>query len=189
MKTTELYWRNHPILQKVQEALRNNTCGELCSLRFTWQRPKKFATSEDVFVYETFAAALDGARVLADAPLKRLEVEKVEGMNIFFALAYFENEIAAEFELNECLPDTMPDTCFLKANFTHGHVTNQPIVGHFNEEGMVLAMDDKLELPIAEAFGYPAVNGPIEQMKLRYRLAPVEADCGELIQQIREALS
>lgn len=167
--------------------MRLNTCGELCSLRFTWQRPKKFASGEDVFLYESFASALDGAQVLAGSPLKRLEIEKVAGMNILFALAYFENEITAEFELNECLPDTMPDTCFLKANFTHGHITNQPIAGHFNEEGMVLASDDKLDILIAES-DRPVVNSPIELMKLRCRESGTQEDISELVKQIGETL-
>ncbi len=180
----ELYWRSHPILQYIQEQQFHNTCGELCSLRFTWQRPKKFASGEEVFLYKTFAAALDGAQVLAGSPLNRLKIEKVPEMNILFALAYFENGIGAEFELNECLPDTMPDICFLKANFSHGHITNQPIVGHFNEEGMVLATDKKLELLIAES-EHPAVEGPIEQMKLR---SGVMGDVSELVNRIQEAI-
>lgn len=184
-----LYWRKHPVVGWIRNVIRDNTCGELCSLRFTWQRPKKFASGENVFLYETFAAALDGAGFVAEAPLKQLVIEKVPGMNILFGMAYFTNGIATEFELNECLPDTMPDVCFLKANFSHGHLTNQPIVGHFNEEGMVVATDEVLEYPIAESFDCPPVNGPIEQMKLRYRLAPVEADGSELIQWIKEALS
>jgi hypothetical protein len=185
----KLYWRNHPILQKIQQALRDNTCGELCSLRFTWQRPKKSASGEETFLYETFASALDGAQTLAVSALARLEIEKVPGMNILFALAYFENGIGAEFELNECLPDSMLDTCFLKANFTHGHITNQPIVGHFNEEGMVLASDEKMECLIVERSDLPAVCGPIEQMKQRWRESGAEVQESKLISRIKEALA
>lgn len=182
-----LYWRNHPVLQKVQQALKDNTCGELCSLRFTWQRPKKYASGEDIFLYETFAAALDGAQLLADSPLERLEIEKVAGQNILFALAYFSNGVGAEFELNECLPDTMPDTCFLKANFSNGHITNQPIVGHFNEEGMVWATDEKLEYLLAD--GDDSIAGsPIEQMKMRSRVAGTQGDVSALVAEIQEAL-
>ncbi len=186
----DLYWRNHPVLERILRAAADQSCGELCSLRFTWQRPKRFASAEPAFLYETFAAALDGARVLADSPLARLEIEKVPDMNILFALAFFENEIAAEFELNECLPDSMPDTCFLKANFSHGHITNQPIVGHFNEEGMVLATDDRLELLTVEPGGQPPVRGPVEQLKLRFRESGgVRGDAAELAARIREALA
>lgn len=187
--TIELYWRENPVFKRIEQALRENTCGKLCSLRFTWQRPKKFASNEEVFLYETLVSALDGAQLLAGSPLARLEIEKVPGMNSLFALALFDNEIAAEFELNECLPDTMPDTCFLKANFTHGHITNQPVVGHFNEEGMVLASDEKMECLIVERSDLPAVRGPIEQMKLRWRESGAEVQESELISRIREALA
>lgn len=185
----DLYWRNHPVLERIALAIREGSCGELCSLRFTWLRPKRFATGEETFLYETFAAALDGACVLAESRLTRLEAEKVPGENILFALAGFENGVAAEFELNECLPGTMPDTCFLKANFTRGHVTNQPIVGHFNEEGMVLASDEKLDFPIAERDDLPVAHGPIEFMMLRCREAGRRGDCSELAKFIREALA
>ena len=62
----------------------------------------------------------------------------------------FENEVAAEFELNECLPDSMPATHFIKANFKNGHVSNQPLVGHFNEEGSILASDAGMERLVIE---------------------------------------
>ncbi|MEI2999899.1 MAG: hypothetical protein V8T86_03205 [Victivallis sp.] len=82
-------------------------------------------------------------------------------MNLLFGLAGFPNGVTAEFELNERLPDTMPDTCFLKANFTHGHVTNQPIVGHFNEEGMLFATDRELRREIPENVEGPFPDGPV----------------------------
>ncbi len=183
-----LYWRNHPVLERIRQVMAENTCGELCSLRFTWGRPKRSATGEDEFLYRTFAAMLDGAQWAAGAELHALHMEKVPDRNNLFALARFANDIVAEFELNECLPDTMPDICFLKANFTNGHVTNQPLVGYFNEEGMVFATDDVLEFPIAELDSLQAANGPIEQMKLRWREAGIEQDASELVQRIREAL-
>lgn len=185
------YWRANPILKKIQDAIRDNTCGELSSLRFTWQRPKKHASDENTFVYESLAAALDGAQVLADSSLARLEIEKVPKMNIIFALVYFTNGIGAEFELNESLPDTMPDICFLKANFSHGHITNQPIVGHFNEEGMILATDGKLDFLIAENCNLPPAHGPIEQMKLRYQQEPIQTageDVAKLQHWIKETM-
>ncbi len=168
---TGFYWRTGSVLLRVAEAAARNTCGGLCSLRFTWSRPKRSASSETEFLYDTFAAMLDGAELLAQAECSRLVLEKVPGMNLLFGLAGFPNGVTAEFELNECLPDTMPDTCFLKANFTHGHVTNQPIVGHFNEEGMLFATDRELRREIPENVEGPFPDGPVEQLLRRFREA------------------
>ena len=109
--------REWSLVKRIKQIIKDNTCGELCSLRFTWQRPKKAASDEQAFLYETLAGLIDVAWVLANAPLAALHIEKVPGKNNLFALAMFENEVAAEFELNECLPDSMPATHFIKANF------------------------------------------------------------------------
>jgi hypothetical protein len=142
--------REWGIVKKIRQAGSKNTCGELCSLRFTWQKAKREAASEQVFLYETFTGLLDAAWLLADAPLTNLHVERVPGKNNLFALAMFENEVAAEFELNECLPDTMPASHFVKANFTNGHISNQPLVGHFNEEGAILADESQMQRILIE---------------------------------------
>lgn len=41
---------------------------------------------------------------------EKLYIVKAAGRNNLFALAEFENRIVAEFEMNETLPDSMPDT-------------------------------------------------------------------------------
>ena len=142
--------REWAVVKRIQQMDKDNVCGKLCSLRFTWQKPKKAASDESVFLYETFAGLIDVAWLLAGAPLATLHIERVPEKNNLFALAMFENEVAAEFELNECLPDSMPATHFVKANFTNGHITNQPIVGHFNEEGSILADDSGMERLVIE---------------------------------------
>ena len=181
------FWRNHSVLQSVLEHKKKNTCGDLRSLRFTWQRPSGKASASQTFLYEIFAAALDGAEYVAESKICRLNVEKVVARNNLFAIAALDNGMTAEFELNECLPDTMPDTCFLKANFSHGHITNQPVVGHFNEEGMIYATSEKLSYPIAEKLDIVA-NGPIEQMVRRFQECGTNADRSDLQQLIKEAL-
>ena len=142
--------REWGLVKKIKEMIDDNICGELCSLRFTWQKPKKDASSKEVFLYETLAGLIDVAWYLANAPLAMLHIERVPGKNNLFALAMFENEVVAEFELNERLPDSMPATHFVKANFKNGHVTNQPLVGHFNEEGSILANDSAMERIVVE---------------------------------------
>jgi hypothetical protein len=131
--------REWALVKKVKALAENDTCGELCSLRFTWQKPKKDASDEQTFLYQTLPWLIDLAWLLADSALKTLHIERVPEKNNLFALAMFENEVAIEIEMNECLPDSMTATHFIKANFKHGHLTNQPLVGHFNEEGSILA--------------------------------------------------
>ena len=154
--------REWSLVKRIKQIIKDNTCGELCSLRFTWQRPKKAASDEQAFLYETLAGLIDVAWVLANAPLAALHIEKVPGKNNLFALAMFENEVAAEFELNECLPDSMPATHFIKANFKNGHVSNQPLVGHFNEEGSILASDAGMERMVIENLDWDDCGDEIE---------------------------
>lgn len=142
--------REWALVKRIKQVSEDNICGELCSLRFTWQKPKKDAVDEESFLYETLAGLIDTAWCLANAPLATLHIEQVLGKNNLFALAMFENEVVAEFELNECLPDSMPATHFIKANFKNGHITNQPLVGHFNEEGSILANDSSMQRLVIE---------------------------------------
>ena len=142
--------REWALVKTIRRMTLANVCGELCSLRFTWQRPKKQTADEPIFLYQTLPWLLDAAWLLADVPLAALHIERVPAKNNLFALAMFEGSIAAEIEMNECLPDSMPATHFIKANFKHGHLTNQPVVGHFNEEGSILADDSGTQRLVIE---------------------------------------
>jgi hypothetical protein len=142
--------REWALVKRIKQVNEDDVCGELCSLRFTWQKPKKDASSEEIFLYETLSGLIDAAWCLANAPLATLHVERVPEKNNLFALAMFENGVTAEFEMNECLPNSMPATHFIKANFKNGHITNQPLVGHFNEEGSILANDSGMERVVIE---------------------------------------
>lgn len=169
---TAFIWRKSPILERIQSAIKENSCGQLRSLRFTWLRPARAAVSEAEFLYDVLAAIIDGAQVLADAPFAGLHITRVAGQNNLFALLGFTNGVVAEIEMNECLPDTMSDMCTLRANFTHGHVSNHPLVGHCNEEGMLLATADHLDANlIAESHLLEPARGSIEQMQLRFNTA------------------
>lgn len=125
MSNPLLHWS---VYKGIEERIHDNTCGELCSLRFTWMRPRS---------HQVGSVALDWmlelATKLANSPLVKLH------RNGSFSLAQFKNDIVAEFEINEELPDCIDFTCFIKANFTDGHVTNQPLAGYFNEEGSIFA--------------------------------------------------
>ena len=181
-------WLEWGIFRSVKNHARY--CGELRSLRFTWQRPGKSASPEKIFVEESFLCFLHLAEELAKAPLKTLHAVKSPEANILFALAEFENRVTAEFDMNEALPDAMPDVFFLKANFTDGHVTNQPLGGHFNEAGSVFAAQDRLELFTVESFE-PEVAGGIYEtiMKIgKLKDLPAIPDEEILLAAVRKAV-
>lgn len=137
-------FREWALAQKILEMKLNGECGELTSLRITWQRSKICASTEKEFLFNTLANFLHIAALMTEASMEQLYVEKVNGQNNLFALAMFGGEIAVEIEANESLPASMENTHFIKANFTDGIVTNAPLVGHFNEEGSIYATDEKL---------------------------------------------
>ena len=69
--------REWGVVKRIKRMIKDNACGELCSLRFTWQKPKKSASNEQIFLYETLAGLIDAAWLLANAPLAVLHIEKV----------------------------------------------------------------------------------------------------------------
>jgi hypothetical protein len=197
----EEYYTAYPLrewgpVKKIFQIIKANTCGELCSLRFTWQKPKKDASDEQTFLYQTLPWLLDAAWLLADSPLKTLHIERVPQKNNLFALARFEDDLAVEIEMNECLPDSMPATRFVKANFTHGHLTNQPIVGHFNEEGSILADDSGMHRLVIENADWDDCGNEMEvcRRSMEFAIKKGEFPQGplhsvEIINAISEALS
>ncbi len=197
----EEYYTAYPLrewgpVKKIFQIIKENTCGELCSLRFTWQKPKKDASDEQTFLYQTLPWLLDAARLLTDSPLNTLHIERVPRKNNLFALARFENDVAVEIEMNECLPDSMPATHFVKANFTNGHLTNQPIVGHFNEEGSILADDSGMQRLVIENADWDDCGDEIEICRRSMELAIEKGEYPhgplhsvEIINAINEALS
>jgi hypothetical protein len=168
----------------------------MCSLRFTWQKPKKDASDEQTFLYQTLPWLLDLAWLLTDSALKTLHIERVPEKNNLFALAMFENEVAVEIEMNECLPDSMPATHFIKANFKHGHLTNQPLVGHFNDEGSILADASGMQRLVIENSDWDDCGDEIEVCRRSMELAIEKGEYPqgtlhsvEIINAIKEALS
>ena len=167
MKNMWLYW---DVFRRIREMGRSGVCGELCSLRFTWQRPGRSASAEEEFLYGSLVQYLYLAEDLAGSNLKKLYIVKAAGRNNLFALAEFENRIVAEFEMNETLPDSMPDTFFIKANFTDGHLTNQPIAGHFNGEGSVFADESGLHRFTVDSCEPEIAGGTLENIRAVCRL-------------------
>ena len=180
-------WLNWGVFQSIGKHAR--FCGELCSVRFTWERPRKSASPEKVFIERNFLCFLHLAQELARSPLKTLHAVKAQNMNILYALAEFENRIAAEFEMNEALPDPMPDVFFIKANFTGGHVTNQPLGGHFDEAGSIFADEAGLRLFTVDSCD-PEISGSVYDTVMRIAElegAPEIPDAEQLLAAVRKA--
>ena len=157
-------WRGSPIVDEIRGAVEDGRCGILRSLRFTWMRPRKKACSPEIFESELLAAAIDAAEYISGEKQEKLVIEKVPGANNIFALLRLGNDIVAEYEINEELPDTMQDIFFVKANFDVGCLTNQPLTGFFNTEGMIHADADSCSRLIMENPSRPPVEGPVGQM-------------------------
>ncbi|MBQ7696621.1 MAG: hypothetical protein IJT50_16040 [Lentisphaeria bacterium] len=181
-------WLNWSVFLSIGKHAR--FCGELCSVRFTWERPRKSASTEKVFIEESFLRFLHLAQELAHAPLKKLHAVKAQDANILYALAEFENRVAAEFEMNEALPDSMPDVFFIKANFTGGHVTNQPLGGHFDEPGSIFADENGLSLFTVDSCDPEIAGGVYDTVMKTAELegAPEIPDAEKLLAAVRKAV-
>ncbi len=142
--------REWALAQQIIKMKNDDICGAMTSVRITWTRPKKEASSEHEFLFNTVVGLVDLACYITEMPIKQLYIEKVEGENNLFGLMMFGCEIAVELEANESLPNSMVATHFIKANFTDGIVTNVPLVGHFNEEGSIFATDEMCERLLVE---------------------------------------
>ncbi len=160
----ETLWRGSPIVEQIRQVTKNGRCGALCSLRFTWMRPVSRALPGNIFNGDLWNAAQDAAEFISGSKVEQTEMKAADSGNVLFALAKLENGVVAEYEFNEMLPDSMPDIFFVKANFTQGHVTNQPLTGYFNTEGMIFADDSRCCHLIPENPELPPAEGPIEQM-------------------------
>ena len=156
---------------RVAELVASRECGELRSVRMVWNRPKSSATGREEMWFDTLADMVHGAKMMANAKPEALSVETAPRANIVFALLRFVNGVVAELEINEELPASMPDICTVKANFSGGHYTNQPLAGYFNEDGLIVADDGHCEQLIIEGNGFAPVRGAIEQMKQRFEEA------------------
>ena len=181
-------WLNWSVFRSIGNHAR--FCGDLCSVRFTWERPRKSASTEKVFIEESFLRFLHLAQELAHAPLKKLHAVKAPDANILYALAEFGNQVAAEFEMNEALPDSMPDVFFIKANFTGGQVTNQPLGGHFDEAGAIFADEDGLRLFTVDSCEPEIAGGVYDNVMRIAELegAPEIPDGEKLLAAVRKAV-
>ena len=167
---TALYWRYFPVIKRARNYKLNGKCGNLCSMRFTASRPAKNALPEHEFLYDHLLSILDAAQFIAESEYSSLYINKAEKKNILFALAMFENKVSVEIELNEALPDTMPDIAFVWANFDAGCVSNQPLIGYLNTEGLLQADASGVQMICKDSINAVPAVGVYEWMKQRFLL-------------------
>lgn len=141
------YWG---VAVKIIEMLKENTASELTSLRIIWNLPGKLSSSEKIFVNTTLINLIDLSNYIVDSELLQLYIEKVKDQNNLFVLLRYKNNVVAELEVNEALPNSMDPARFLKAVCKEGMLTNMPLVGFHNEEGAVFADDKKATHPLFE---------------------------------------
>lgn len=192
---TALYWRQFPIAVKLRNAVKNERSGFLSSFRMTSSRPaKNAAASEEEFLCERFLPMVDAAASITGTLPEEIFINRNADRNSLFSLIRFPDDIVAEIELNECLPDTMPDIAFIKGYFQTGCVTNQPLIGFINEEGILCADAEKMEMLVTENGTSGMASGPYEWMKMHFRLVMEKGElpkgklnCNILHQMILEA--
>lgn len=144
--------RQWGVYRKLQDAVKSQTYGDLCSLRWTW-----FSRSESEAYIGVLAELLDVSQELAGGRLKRLHIEQVNKSSSCFALAEIGEGIVAEFEVNEALPASVPDARFVVADFTEGRVTNRPLTGFHHGEGAFLGTNEGVEAILFEPV--PVLSG------------------------------
>lgn len=181
-----LYWRYFPIIRKARNYKLNGKCGTLCSMRFSASRPAKNALPEKEFLYSHLLSILDAAQFVAESSYVSLTISRLEGKNNLFALAMFENGVSVEIELNEMLPDSMPDIAFFWANFDGGCVTNQPLIGYLNYEGLLQADGNGMQMICKDSIQGEAAVGPYAWMKQRFELDVKRGDAFAGILNTRE---
>jgi len=167
MNSDHVSLRDWGVYRKTLSLVQDGTCGELCSLRWTWLS----ALGDAALIYTgVLAHLLKASEKLAGGKLLRLHLEPVSGVPACFALAAFEGGVVAELEIHEALPPPAPAVRFLMADFTGGRVTNRPLVGHHHAEGAFLAINGGAQaihfesLPVVrEALEDEEIQGTIVQ--------------------------
>lgn len=164
--------REWGVFIKIKQMVDNAACGDVCSLRFSWQLPAEQGTSLQAFFERTFAGLIGLAEELGGAQAEHLHVEVVAGQPILLAILQLTNGVVAEFELNEALPQGMEATRLIQVDGKLGRLTNRPLVGHFTGEGAVFASAKGVEV-------------------IRFRAAPVASDAdvdARIVTLVQEAI-
>ncbi|MEK6793541.1 MAG: hypothetical protein AABZ39_02095 [Spirochaetota bacterium] len=144
-ENTSHYVEAHPlrawgIVEKVKQYMTANIPGDMTSMRIFWEMPKTYAKGRTSFA-ERLPEFIDIAAYIAGVPAVSVQLQQA-GTNGVFGLITLEGNIVAELTVNDMLPNSLAPVRFLHTYFTSGVVSNMPLYGFENDEGVLIA-DDK----------------------------------------------
>lgn len=137
------------IVEKIKNFSRANLGGELTSFRIIWNLPKSRSHTAKEFIRHSLPDFLDLARFISGKKVVRVQLERSAG-NAVFGLVVLEDNVVCELDVSETGPKSLAPVRFVHAYFQKGVVSNLPLFGHTNTEGLLVADDLKSELRVAE---------------------------------------
>ena len=147
-------WRHWSVVYSLRQFIKSADAGELVSFRIIINLPRKSSRGKQYFYSSFLPEIIDLCCYIASSEAEEIHINRVEEQNICFALIKLANNIVAEIELNEVLPDSMGPVRFVRAYFKNGIFTNMPLGGDINVEGSLIATDDKIERFVHEHMNY-----------------------------------
>ena len=159
-------------VQSIKNHLKSGSYGALSAVRFSVSRP----CGRPISLFETANALVDAGSFLADSAVVHLHVEKWESGA--FILVQHANETTSEIEINLALPNSMPGVYFAKAFCSGGILTNQPLCGFINADGVLLATEKECCLLEPGSGMQPADELDIALYRAEYTHEPAAPDMG-----------
>ncbi len=145
-----LTMRHWAFAESVRKFGCDNSAGLLSSFRIFLNLPRQRAWSQEEFKTQILPQLCDLAEFLSDRPALQLQLNHVEGINHAFGLITLQDNIVAEFECHDQLPDTLEPMRFIHAYYQNGAISNLPLAGFLNMEGILVATEQKLERQVIE---------------------------------------
>lgn len=138
-------WRHWSVVYSLRQFIKSADAGELVSFRIIINFPRRLSRGKKYFYNSLLPEIIDLCCYIASSELEELQINRTAKHNLCFALVRLANNIVAEIELNEVLPDSMGPVRFVRAYFKNGIFTNMPLGGDINVEGSLIATDDRIE--------------------------------------------
>ncbi|MBI4976866.1 MAG: hypothetical protein HZC28_05255 [Spirochaetes bacterium] len=164
------YVESHPlrawgIVEKVRQYMAANIPGDMTSMRIFWEMPKSYAKGRPSFA-SRLPEFIDLASYIAGVPAVSIQLRKA-GKNGVFGLVTLAGNIVAELTVNDMLPESLAPVRFLHTYFTGGVVSNMPLYGYENDEGVLIADDRDSRHEVNEHMDW---NGTDEIDDLYFRM-------------------
>ena len=138
LRSEPLVMRHWAFAEKVRDF---DSAGELVSFRIFFEMPKNRGWSAGEFQNRILPQLADLAEFIGRRKARRIQVNAVPGLNHAFLLVELEGNAVAEITCHDQLPAQMNPFRFIHAYFKNGAVTNLPLGGFTNMEGILQADD------------------------------------------------